>query len=284
MTELLRTDSIENIVMSYHTNKEDTIKIIKKIMNRYLVTTNIETITLNNFIKFIPLPAYFITSHLDNIIINNNIYKLSKKENFVILPANITIPSPLYSPIPFTLLYNNTLLSSNVYYYEITIISGNNSNTSIGFGTTETNIDMNNIIGWTNDSIGYNSMDGSICCWGEKDKIFEEFTQGDTVGAGVIYKEKDVYIFFFTLNGIQCPETFTIKTKKRLVPMIGLKYPITIEINLNTNPFKYDYRCHIMPIVISSNNNFIKEYYNSNMYDYMIKYLIRDENNKLKYE
>ena len=282
------TESIENIVISYHMNKCNSIEIMKNIMNRYIVTNNIETITLNNFIKFIPLPSYFKTSHLDNIIKHDNVYKLIKKDNFIILPGNITIPSPLYSPIPFTIPftipfiipYNNILLSSNVYYYEITImqsIINNNTNTSIGFGTTDTHIDMNNIVGWTNDSIGYNSMDGSIYCWGQKDKIFKEFNQGDIVGAGIIYIEKDLYKFFFTLNGILFDDMFTIKTSKRLIPMIGLKYPITIEVNFNTKPFLYDYRCNITPTVISSNNIFIKENYNSDMYNYMCNY-------KLKYE
>ena len=36
---------------------------------------------------------------------------------------------------------------------------------------------------------------------------------------------------------------------------------------------------HIKPIVITSNNNFIKEHYNSDMYNYNI-----NVNNKLKYE
>ena len=109
--------------------------------------------------------------------------------------------------------------------------------------------------------------------------ISKSWANNDVAGAGMIWVSESKIKFFFTLNGIMCTNTFSINTKRRLVPMIGLKYPITVEVNFNTKPFKYDYIKHITPIVINSNNNFIKENYNDNMYNYIINL-----NNKIKYE
>lgn len=262
----------EYVIRLYHQDKTKALHIINDILiNNFnlLYINNLKQFIYNDFnnfnIKFIdyllytPLPKCLLldtdTTYFKFI---DSKYK-SIERNTNILAANCYLPYFLNCPIPFTIPYISNdikLITSNVYYYELTIDTfpfkdpWNSMNISIGFGSSKTDL-YHLILGWTNESIGYNSFDGSICCWGQKDKNYKKFGMGDTVGAGIIYEKRNIYSFFFTLNG-KIHTTFNnILIINKVIPMIGLNYNTAISLNFNTDIYCYDYRKHIQPIVIS---------------------------------
>lgn len=249
----------------FHSNMTKLIQdyyISLNIINSKYKLNNVNTI---NFINLVPIPSYFNT--YNNIIRNGNIYSINNSSTtHTILHANIMLPDALYSSIPFTFpyIYHNMieLVDSNVYYYEITITDilvkepWNDMNISIGFGTNSTDISCN-LLGWTNNSIGYHSFDGHISCWTQKDKIGQIYGVGDTVGAGIIYEINNMCTVFFTLNGIII-EKFIVKNKVPFIPMIGINYNTMIEVNFSIKPFKYNFKQHIKPYILSINNKFVK--------------------------
>jgi len=255
----------EDIISLYQVNKEKCLDYIKNIFkyNYNLPRKNIVT-NISDYFNMVPLPSKLKT--------NNKIHYLNRKyisykNNNYIIPCNICLPHYSISPIPFSIPYishNTRIISSNVYYYELTIDSipftesWNSMNISIGFGTSNTDI-SDNILGWTNEGISYNSFDGSISGWKIKDRIYKDFGLGDTVGAGVIYCTDSTYKVFFTLNGEMYSEIIEIKSINKLIPMIGLNYNSMIKINFNTCTFRYNYTVHISPKIISTNNVYIKE-------------------------
>jgi hypothetical protein len=85
------------------------------------------------------------------------------------------------------------------------------------------------------------------------DKQYKEYGLNDTVGAGIIYCINNTYKFFFTLNGKLFSDMFEITTLNKLIPMINFNYNAPVKVNFNKSRFKYDFRRHILPIVISTN-------------------------------
>ena len=250
-------DNINKIILDYYIS-----------LNKKYSEYKLNNITSINFINLIPIPSYFIT--LDNITKNEDMYKMNFDfpSSHTIIKANIMLPNKLYSPIPFSFpyIYNNIIkiVDSNVYYYELTISNTiikepwNDMNISIGFGSNLTDTNCN-LLGWTNNSIGYSSFNGTIYCWGQKDKQGKMYGIGDTVGAGIIYKINNTYTIFFTLNG-RMIESFDINNSLySFIPMIGFNYNTIIEINQSTKQFKYDFTKHITQYILSINNNFIKK-------------------------
>ena len=266
----------EYMIRLYHINKDEALRFIKKI-----IINNLNLLYINNFKQFIyndlnnidiKFTNYLLYTNLpsrlfiDNITIKSiqSTYRSVERNNDLIA-TNCFLPYFLTDPIPFTIQYisnNITLITSNVYYYELTIESyqfidsWDSMNVSIGFGSSVTDL-KNTILGWSNESIGYNSFDGSICCWGLKDKNYNIFGVGDTVGAGVIYEKQNTYSFFFTLNGKLHSKFNNIFIINKIIPMIGLNCNTCVSVNFNTDIFMYDYRKHILPIVISTNNEYI---------------------------
>ena len=260
----------KNIISLYQTNKELALDYINQIFryNYNLQTKNI-IINISDYFSIVPLPNKLKIDN-DYIKYHNDKY-ISYKHNNCILPCNICLPHHTISPIPFSIPYitqNTKMISSNVYYYEISIDtipftkSWNSMNISIGFGTTASDI-SDNILGWTNEGISYNSFDGSICGWKTHDYIYKTYGLGDTVGAGVIYGSEnnfDCYNIFFTLNGEKFSDIIKIQSKNKLIPMIGLNYNSMIKINFNTHAFKYNYTNHILQKIISTNNIYTSSY------------------------
>jgi len=243
----------KTIINSYYTNKKSTLEIITNIIKSNYRLNNINNIKLIDLLLMVQLP-YKLNTLYCNTKLNyiDNQYFLNENIGHVIIPTDIMLPHPSVSPIPFSIPYNNNIIHSNVYYYEIYInkIFANNVNISIGFGSKKT--ELNNILlGWTDSSIGYHSCDGSINTWAQKDKLFKTYTQGDIVGAGIIYESLNIYQVFFTHNGVLYKQISIIEIEDPIIPMIGITHNAVIDINLNTRPFKYDYTRHITPIVLS---------------------------------
>ena len=253
----------KNIILLYYTDKNLAYSYIKEIIRyNYNLSIPINT-SLSGYFNMVQLPSKL---KLNNKIEYHNNKYISYKHNNSILPCDICLPHYSISPIPFSIPYilENTIISSNVYYYEITIDSipfdkpWLSMNISIGFGTTNTDI-SDNIIGWSNEAISYNSFDGSITGWKIKDHIYKTFGLGDIVGAGIIYCDKSTYNIFFTLNGELYSNITEMKSINKIIPMIGLNYNSMIKINFNTDVFKYNYTTHISPKNISNNNLFVSQ-------------------------
>ena len=248
----------KNIISLYHTNKTLAFNYIKKIIKyNYHLSIPINT-SLSGYFNMVQLPNKL---KLNNKIEYHNNKYISYKHNNCILVCNICLPHHSISPIPFSIPYilENTIILSNVYYYEIIIDSMPftepwcSMNISIGFGTSNTDI-SDNILGWSNEAISYNSFDGSITGWKIKDHIYKKFGLGDVVGAGIIYCDKLTYNIFFTLNGEMYSNIIEMKSINKIIPMINLNYNSMIKINFNTDVFKYNYTTHISPKNISTNN------------------------------
>lgn len=272
------------IMKAYYIDKKKIIKHITDIICCYY-KFKIKDIRLCDYLLFVPLPSKLKIQNLNIISIDNKYF--STKNNNYIIPADICLPHYSISPIPFSFPYctqskigkssdilsDIQLIKSNVYYYEITIDSipattaWDSMNIGIGFGTTNTDT-TDNILGWTNETIGYNSFNGGIYGWSLKEYVFKEYGLGDTVGAGIIYNTANNYTIFFTLNGTIFSEMLKINTCNKIIPMIGLNYNAMIKINFNKEKFKYNYRKHILPIVITTNNSFIKSGYVDSMYQF----------------
>jgi hypothetical protein len=290
-------NSHKDIIESYNLNRLDVLKhinqFINQFINQYYELGFIDGITMCDYLRIVPLPSKLQIKHLNNIkYVEIDGKYISYKHNNYIITTNICIPHYSISPIPFTVPYisndmsnglnnmsnfsNIKLIRSNVYYYELSIDknpfteSWSSMNVSIGFGTPDTDM-MDNILGWSNNSIGYNSFNGSIYGWGQKDRIYLEYGKGDTVGAGIIYCTHNEYKVFFTLNGKLNSDMIKFNTDNKIIPMIGLNYNAMIKINFNNAVYMYDYTEHILPIVITSSNSFINKEYDDTMYKYSMK-------------
>jgi len=250
------------------------IDINKKILDYYILLNNkysiykLSNIKQINYINLVPLPSKLILSNVNVNNINNidSCYYITNNPLYYILHANKSLPHSSCCPIPFSFpyIYENIIciIDSNVYYYELTVNENLinefiNHNISIGFGTTTTDLECN-ILGWTNNSIGYHMFDGSISRWGCIDIPCKKYECGDTVGAGIIYKMNNIYDFFFTLNGKRVSPYITVKYIDPVIPMIGLNSNMMVEINFSTKPFKYDFKTHITQYIISTKRDFVK--------------------------
>ena len=265
---------------------------------------------------FIPLPTCF---DINSIFYtnNNSIKNTSTEYMFHGIPGNRLMfadscaPSPLLYkindinskqkfisslieiPIPFSFpLYtdNNELeiISSNVYYYEVTLKDKININNtwpsqciSVGFAYKDTI--MKSHVGWFNNSIGFHSDDGTIRFNNEAGApiISRSWEAGDTVGIGLIYynstldnsfgiiqPNREVKNFpgtivlpFITFNGsIIYVFKNPIKLFAPYFPTIGYDHPNSINVNFSTSKFKFNIKDFIIKHskeVISTNNTFI---------------------------
>jgi hypothetical protein len=241
----------------------------KLLYLNYNININQDYISINliDIINMVKLPSLLNLLNTNNIIIDktNNIIKYICNNNinnniYNIIPANLFLPNVYLDPIPFTIPFytknNLFFIQSNVYYFEISIEKYSSQdkcdsmNVGIGFGTNDSTLD-NTMIGWSNDTIGYNSFNGVISCFTKKDYPYKKFNYGDTVGAGVIYKENNIYEFFFTLNGKKINCSYQLYIKKKIIPVVSFTQYAKIYINFNTSIFKYNYTHDITPIVLS---------------------------------
>ena len=239
---------------------------------------------------YIPLPDKMdISSNFysnNNKITNyNNMYQFSGIPGNRIMFANSSVPFsfnnniPLVVPIPFSfpnilshenLSHENLeIISSNVYYYEVTIENQVNLNNiwpshcvSVGFAYKNTNVNAH--VGWFNNSIGFHSDDGTIRYNNEKEApiISRPWHVGDTVGAGLIYIDKLLVIPFFTFNGniIYMFEN-PIRMHLPYYPAIGYDHPNSIKVNLSNYKFVFDIKKFIYEHtnkVISTDNSYIE--------------------------
>jgi hypothetical protein len=227
---------------------------------------------LSNRLDILPI---YIGSNKIEYNANMNEYIFTGLPGNRLIFGNHSLPYIYYNtPIPFTFpIYKNdmiTLLQSNVYYYEVTIKDNININYTwstqcISVGFANKNTPINSHVGWYNNSIGFHSDDGTIQInAAEQDsnskQISRKWKVGDTVGAGLIYRNKTIVQPFFTLNGkIIYMKNDLVKMSMPYFPCIGYDYPNSIEVNFSTKPFLFNIEEIITKnsnIVISSNNDF----------------------------
>ena len=257
------------LLQNYYKNNKKIISIFKKIY--YLIMgINLYKISLQYILLFIPLPRYFKLNNQNIYNISNTYSNLNNLVNSnLILMGNIRLPHYSTCPIPFFFQhkYNNKIryTISNIYYYECTIDEYNfiepfeNQAISIGYGNIRTPINYN-FVGWAKHTVGYHSDDGMIY----SDNIIlaksEKYSNGDTVGAGLIYLEKNKYKIFFTLNGKIINLYQTLITNKKLTIMINIHHSAAVKVNFGETNFLYDFTSLITSNVISTQNNFINNF------------------------
>ena len=264
------------------------IKLAKKILltkfkyyNNILLTSPL----LSDLFLFVPLVNRF-----NPFIFKDDIKKICNQYSFHgkpgnrILIGNIILPHPEISPIPFKFIYkyDNKIYNknSNTFYYEIEVgkkdfrESWDNKTISIGFGPSDSPL-FNNQVGWSELCCGYHSDDGCIYMNNNKIGIASYFGNGNTIGAGIIYKSRYTYEIFFTLNGNLVKDKIFLHTKAALTTMIGLDYPAAIFTNFGEKNFKYNPCENISANVISTKNSFVYDSFDTNEYEFKIskKYL-----------
>ena len=233
-----------------------------------------------NYITFYPLPTKLITKYCDNIIENQNIYSFSYFNNnskSILLFADRILPYHNNSPIPFCfpiININNDieLIDSNIYYYELSILenykdSNYNDNISIGFGTINTPLGV--CPGWYNNTFGLNLISG-VFYYNQilNIKIIDTIKEGDTIGAGIIYTEKNKFKPFFTLNGVLLKDLDEIFIKSEIVPIISYNYSNKIKLNFSQEKFVFNIKSMINNnVIISQSNVFINSNYSLNKID-----------------
>lgn len=271
-------------------NNSFSIKYLTNLFNEYNQNINRLPIYCDNPLiainSFIPLPTTLLLSSLysnnNKIIKNKNKYEFHGTTGNRILFSDKILPwiGKHNFPIPFTFPICNDnyihLVLSNVYYYEVIIGDKVNQQSwqdeciSIGFGHKNTLFESH--VGWYDGSIGFHSDDGSIrrnCIDNSATKISKPWLQGDVVGAGLIYINKNIVKPFFTLNG-KLIYTYDdlIVINKPFFPMIGYDHSHSIEVNFSNTKFSFDIKTLIDEYSyynISTNNSFI-ENYNVNLY------------------
>ena len=214
---------------------------------------------------------------------DNKIIKENNKYKFVGLPgnrlifANNSMPfsyshQKLYTgsiPFSFPIITGDTIkkveiLSSNVYYFEITILNTINVNNtwdsqcvSIGFAKKDT--PFNSHPGWYNNSVGFHSDDGTIRynSTGISRSYSRRWAAGDTAGAGIIYVDKTTIKPFFTFNGKLLYTGNDIKMSAPYYPVVGYDHPNSIKLNFSNEKFVFnakDFILHNSNYVISCDN------------------------------
>ena len=245
---------------------------------------------------FIPLPTTFLPNK--SVEVNNNQYKFIDTSNQILLgdrllPFNNKNNVNVSYPIPFlyNFIQNNkiNLIASNVYYYEITLISqdGNENenidksqnNLSVGYGNYNININ-NNIKSANKDSFIFSSNGIYKYAYLPK-QISPAWKSGDTIGIGIIYSDVNRIKSFFTYNGkLIFKSSHDIMINDNYFPIIICNYPCTITVNFSTKPFSFN----IMDIIkLNSNkiysiqNDFLKSH---NVNKYKNKFYINNKNVK----
>ena len=231
---------------------------------------------------FYPLPTRLLLTEdytgNNKIVKNKNEYQFHGTSGNRIVFSDKKLPfvnDKLKYPIPFSFPIptdsNIDIITSNVYYYEVTLLNKQNISPwiaeciSIGFGHKNTH--FHNHVGWSNESIGFHSDDGTIRYneAGQVSKVHSDIWKpNDVAGAGIIYISKNEIKPFFTLNGkLIYMMGKTIQMKFPYFPMIGYDHSHSIEINFSSKPFVYDIKKLILKNsdnVISSDNTFIIDY------------------------
>jgi hypothetical protein len=238
---------------------------------------------ISNYLNFIPLPSYFITSN--NIDEENleNFYGQSDNNMYL---GNLCLPHPNISPVPFCFGYTTrnkfNLKITNTYYYEITIKTNNNYKIikkpviSIGFSSINNKIDDQQA-GWQNNSIGLHSDDCKFFCNGKAIEKLFKFGPKDVIGCGIVYTSHEKYIPFYTKNGKNLRILDEVELKGKITPSIGYDYQYYFSANFGNEPFKYDITKMVdyKKNVISNKNVFISQGYNIKNYKFFIKKSIK---------
>ncbi len=231
---------------------------------------------------FYPLPSRLLLNEQytgpHKIIKNKNEYQFHGINGHRIVFSDKKLPfvaEKLKYPIPFSFPVPSEteveIISSNVYYYEVTLLDIQNQESwdgecvSIGFGNKNTTFLSH--VGWYDGSVGFHSDDGTIR-FNEADNSVKAYTNvwgpGDVAGAGIIYVGKNEFKPFFTFNGkLVYMAGKTIQMKFPYFPMVGYDHSRSIELNFSSKPFKYDIKKLILKNsenVISSENTFIIDY------------------------
>jgi hypothetical protein len=228
-----------------------------------------------NYLSFYPLPTKLITKYYNNVInIEHNIYSLINGNYNKLLYADRILPYITKSPIPFVLpIINNNnnieLIDSNVYYYELTLLENmlepwEKQNIIIGYGPINTPIDS--CLGWINDTFGLHTNDGTYY-YNQIifKKILNQLKEGDTIGAGIIYLEKNKYNPFFTYNGTLLSSLEDIYINCEILPIIKFNYPNKIKLNFCQEKFIFNIKNIInCNKIISENNSFINSNHSIN--------------------
>ena len=262
--------------------KLDNTFSIKYLQNLYSYNTNylLQTIKTNNILLsikcFIQLPTTFVINELhtgkNKIIKINNKYQFHGSPGNRIICADKCLPfidtcvTPIIS-IPFNFpIYNNDsieILQSNVYYYEVKLMTEQNiiftpnswyqECISVGFGSKDVAFDSH--VGWFNNSIGFHSDDGSVrfnnC---EESAAYSPLWKlNDIIGAGIIYSAKNTIIPFFTFNGkLIYTHKNPIIIKTPYYPIIGYDHSHSIKVNFSNKKFKFNIKQ-----LINTHSNFI---------------------------
>ena len=129
----------------------------------------------------------------------------------------------------------------NVYYFEVTIIGGNEDG-AIAIGLTSDNFDSKRLRkrmpGWEKFTIGYHGDDGKLFYENEKGTVYgPNFGKGDVVGCGVYLDNNTV---FFTKNGHSYGVATTHLPDKDWYPTIGLRGE-NQEVAVNFGGKKFEY-------------------------------------------
>lgn len=281
----MNTVPFEKIINEIKNDKNFSMRYLQELYN-YNMDLNLpikSNSPLTSIKCFYPLPTRLLLT--EDYTDQHKIIKLKNEYQFHGIPGNRLIfadkklpfiTKKIKYPIPFSFPINNgnqiEIITSNVYYYEVKLLETQNIQhewigecVSIGFGNVKN--DFNTHVGWSNNSIGFHSDDGTIR-FNETyhtTKVYSNiWKSGDVAGAGVIFINKNTIKPFFTFNGklIYMSEQ-TIELLLPYFPIIGYDHSKSIEINFSSKPFVFDIKNIIYKnsnIVISSENSFIIDY------------------------
>lgn len=130
-----------------------------------------------------------------------------------------------------------------LYYFEMTVKDrGQKGYTTIGF--TDEHFKNSRQPGWEVNSYGYHGDDGKLYHGqGRGEPYGQEFTTGDTVGAGINYAAQEI---FFTRNGKVLSGIYK-DVKTSLYPTIGLhSLNEKVEVNFGQRKFVFDVETMIL--------------------------------------
>lgn len=278
------TLAFEKIVQETRANKNFPQKYLQDLYNYNMeFTCPVKSSGPLTSIKcFYPLPTRLLLTESytgnNKIVKNKNEYQFHGTSGNRIIFSDKKLPfvcDKLKYPIPFSFPVPSDsdidIITSNVYYYEVTILNKQNMTpwigecVSIGFGHKNTSFYSH--VGWSSESVGFHSDDGTIRYneTGQVSKVHSGVWQpNDVAGAGIIYVGKNAIKPFFTINGkLIYMMGKTIEMKFPYFPMIGYDHSHSIEINFSTKPFVYDIKKLILKNsdnVISTDNSFICDY------------------------
>ncbi len=278
------TLTFEKIIKETRINKNFPQKYLQELYNynmEFILPVKSQ-VPLTSIKCFYPLPTRLLLTEAytesNKIIKNKNEYEFHGASGNRIVFSDKKLPfvnEKLKYPVPFSFpVPSDTdveILTSSVYYYEVKLLEKQNMTpwigecVSIGFGHKNTNFHTH--VGWTSDSIGFHSDDGTIR-FNESTQVSKVYSDvwkpGDVGGAGIIYVGKNEIKPFFTFNGkLVYMSGKTINMKFPYFPMIGYDHSHSIEMNFSSKPFVYDIKKLILKNsdnVISSENTFITDY------------------------